>query len=780
MSKLRRHKYALLAWCSLLFAVHASWFTSCMLEETIIKDETDLASVPVSIQAGFGTETRVSNPAGDQWEATDTIGLYMIRHGSTLADSVIREKAKNKPYKVSGGAGTKTATFITASDTIYYPNGEDVNFIVYYPYSDKATVVSADFKYRMDVSDQSLPSRLDLLYSNNKTAYNSKEHAAVLPFEHLMTRLIFDAIRAPGSNVSMAGLQMEVQNVNTSTDFDLSTGTPASSAAGQGRITPLKHGGATNDSVRMEATLIPMADASGVQLLFVLNNKVYSAKLPPTSGGAGLKKGSRYTYRVVFDEAEVSLDGQLSAWGEEPGGDMSPVPGDPDPSAPSVQIAGYPNGRATLYFVSGGTEVISLNESGKAGLSAQSSEVIHSITLDNAINKTPILIGRKVANALPLSLKVDANGKPLLRDPVNDYIPIGSYAEFQLIKESANLGKKYKQETHLDLLSVNWTPIGNSALPFTGEYDGSESEITNLKIEGTAYQVGLFRYTNNATLRNIRLVSGAVNGASAVGGICGVAYGSTSITNVHSGITVTGTSGVVGGICGTSQGTTTFTSCRNTGNVKTVGNNGNVGGLIGNIGGTSCKIKDCDNRGEIEASYFLGGLVGYVASTSTEIIACRNSGFIKNTGSGNSGGLVGGCESNKKTTITACYNTGTVHHGGTSNSIGGIVGSFGTTCTLTASYNTGTVTGSNPSLLGLICGYNGGTTTSCYWTKGSSNASKGVVSGTDNTKAFGASSWPTTGTNGWGTGDGSGANKYWKSLGGWNNGTPNYPTLWWE
>jgi hypothetical protein len=32
----------------------------------------------------------------------------------------------------------------------------------------------------------------------------------------------------------------------------------------------------------------------------------------------------------------------------------------------------------------------------------------------------------------------------------------------------------------------------------------------------------------------------------------------------------------------------------------------------------------------------------------------------------------------------------------------------------------------------------------------------------------------------WGTGDGSGDGKYWKTLGNWNNGNPVYPKLWYE
>ncbi|MDR1880205.1 MAG: fimbrillin family protein, partial [Tannerellaceae bacterium] len=309
--------------------------TGCVLEEATVWDGDGTGNTPVRFNAGIGIETRV-NQAGDQWEATDTIGMYMIKAGTALADSAIRENAKNKPYTISSGAGTSTASFVTASDTTYYPNGEDVNFIAYYPYSPQGAIVSADYTYTMNIGDQSNPPRLDLLYSNDKAVYNSKNHNASLPFEHLMTRVVFDALRAGGSNASLAGLQLVIENVNTSTAFNLSNGTPALDGAGQSKITPLNRY-ASNDSVRMEATLIPIADASAVRLSFLLNNKTYRASLPSTATGNALQKGKRYTYKVLFNEAEITLEGHLSPWSEEPGDTIIPTP---EPYSATIQIEG--------------------------------------------------------------------------------------------------------------------------------------------------------------------------------------------------------------------------------------------------------------------------------------------------------------------------------------------------------------------------------------------------------------------------------------------------------
>ncbi|MDR1980677.1 MAG: fimbrillin family protein [Tannerellaceae bacterium] len=756
----------------------------CVNEETAPDDDYDNDRVPVRFSAGIGVETRVSNPAGDQWDATDTIGVYMIRDGSTLADTVIREEVKNKAYIISSGTGTSTAAFVTAGDMAYYPNGENVNFIAYYPYS--TSKVTADYKYLMDIGDQRNPSRLDLLYSNDKAVYSSKNHNAVLPFEHLMTRVVFEVIMAAGSSASLANLQMEMYDVNTSTEFDLSDGTPAADGAGQGVLTPLTLYQAS-DSVRMEATLIPTNNAAAIHLYFMLNNKAYTAPLPTTpSTGTGLLKGKRYTYKVVFDETEITLEGQLTAWGEEAGDTIAPTPDTPI-TVPHAQIMGY-RGPVTVAYASGSQETITLNGSGQAAFDAAfSGDVIESLTLNNTSTPTPILIGRKVADANPLQLKVDASGKPALRNAVNGYIPIGSYAEFQLIRDPANLSGKYKQENDIDLLDEDWVPIGTGATLFTGEYDGGEYDIANLKIDGTASTVGLFGIANNATLRNIHLVSGSVAGVDGVGSLCGRAYGNTSIDNCHSGVDVTGTTYNAGGFCGMAYHNSTVTSCIYMGKVK--GEN-NVGGILGTSGQTNSNIKiiNCENRGDIEGNTNVGGILGLAyfreQSTNVEVTACRNSGTVANTGN-NTGGIVGSNSNNINSvlTVTACYNTGAVSNSGTGANIGGIVGNLTTAVsTITACYNTGTVTGV-AATTGFICGNNAGTIASCYWTKGSSTATQGVGNdtGTSDTKEFSATEWPNAASMpGWGTGNGSADNTYWKALGGWNGGTPDYPVLWWE
>jgi hypothetical protein len=328
----------------------------------------------------------------------------------------------------------------------------------------------------------------------------------------------------------------------------------------------------------------------------------------------------------------------------------------------------------------------------------------------------------------------------------------------------------YQQTENLDLSAyANWPSIWSdySSTMFTAAFDGNGHTITNLTISldvGT-YGRGLFDYIGiGGVIKNIAL-SGTVTGDSYVGGVAG--YNSGTITNCSFTGTVTGGGGV-GGVAGHNSGT--ITASYNTGTVT--GDNG-VGGVAGSNGGT---ITASRNTGTVTGDYGVGGVAG---SNGGTITASYNTGNV--TGTNNVGGVVGGNKGwpDEYATFTASYNTGNVT--GISN-VGGVAGS-NDFCTITASYWTGTVT------------------------KGDADFPWGIGSGNSNNAApFGDTGWPTADTNtgskwplSWGivdgsndgahTGtwvnsnkgyDGSGQGYYWKSLGGWNDGAPVYPKLWWE
>ena len=150
-----------------------------------------------------------------------------------------------------------------------------------------------------------------------------------------------------------------------------------------------------------------------------------------------------------------------------------------------------------------------------------------------------------------------------------------------------------------------FNPIGNSTNKFNGTFDGLGFTISNLYINRPSqYDVGLFGYSNNATIKNIGLNNVDITGNSYVGGLLGYKNGGT-ISNSYASGNVNGNS-EVGGLVGYNHGT--ISNSYSSGIVRGISY---VGGLVGeNYGTISNSYASGTVSGSIGSSY-VGGLVGY-------------------------------------------------------------------------------------------------------------------------------------------------------------------------
>jgi hypothetical protein len=376
------------------------------------------------------------------------------------------------------------------------------------------------------------------------------------------------------------------------------------------------------------------------------------------------------------------------------------------------------------------------------------------------------LIGRAVHLGEQITYKIDNTCAITFRDPINNYIPINSYAEFQLINaNTTTLSYHYLLATDLDLLGglaspLNWAPIGPSTNPFTGTFDGDGHVVRNLYINlPTTSYVGLFGYVTRV-VQNLGVASGTVTGAQGVGGVAGGIDYTSSISNCYNAAAITGTGNMyMGGVVGYNGGGD-ITACHNTG---TVTGTSYVGGILGS-GFNAVTITNCYNTGTVTGTGNVGGIFGNITSeagAANYVTACYNAGAVTGTGS-YVGGIGGGFSSG----ITiACYNTDTVT--GTSQ-VGGVMGY--NNGVVQACYNIGKVTGTG-SYVGSVFGQPGGNLIYNYWHAVVGGATDGAAT------QFGEGSWPPI--NFWGVGTGQ-PGYYWKTLGGWYGGTPVFPILWWE
>ncbi|WNY24023.1 hypothetical protein MmiHf6_13480 [Methanimicrococcus hongohii] len=177
------------------------------------------------------------------------------------------------------------------------------------------------------------------------------------------------------------------------------------------------------------------------------------------------------------------------------------------------------------------------------------------------------------------------------------------------------LNANYILDGNIDMDGVSITPIGTSSAPFTGTFTGSEDfafAISNLVIDESGDNVGLFGYTEDAEFSNIHLIDASVSGNMNVGTLIGRAAGTTEISQSFATGTVNAAANHAGGLVGNfADG---FISQCYT-DVDVTAGTTEAGGLVGVMRGGS--IFESYATGGIEAATEVaGGLIGEYAATT--------------------------------------------------------------------------------------------------------------------------------------------------------------------
>lgn len=183
---------------------------------------------------------------------------------------------------------------------------------------------------------------------------------------------------------------------------------------------------------------------------------------------------------------------------------------------------------------------------------------------------------------------------------------------------------------------LSWIPIGNYNNKWKGKMDGQGHTISHLYIKTAQKYVGLFGYTDGATIQDLIFDNAKVeNDTYYTGILAGFAYG-YSPSHIK-GIKTTKNCTVIGqentgGIIGLAK--INLENCENHSSVK---GTKSVGGIAGSS--TYKNIKRCTNYGTVENNNgYIGGIIGYAYGTSIE--DCANYGKITSTGQC-TGGIAG-------------------------------------------------------------------------------------------------------------------------------------------
>ena len=188
-----------------------------------------------------------------------------------------------------------------------------MDFVAYYPYAASLT----GNLYKVNVTDQTKPADIDLLYSNNATGFaKGTTNNPQLQFAHKLSQIVFN-ITKDATVPSLDGLTITFKGLNTTADFALSDGTLTNEAA----PTDIR---ALVNGAEASAIMIPAAALTGVKVVFVLNGKTFEADYPQTE----LVGGSKYTHNVKLSDQNgqpvITMDAAtISPWNEVTGGDIN-------------------------------------------------------------------------------------------------------------------------------------------------------------------------------------------------------------------------------------------------------------------------------------------------------------------------------------------------------------------------------------------------------------------------------------------------------------------------
>ena len=284
--------------------------SSCSKDSTseieVEKEVCDDLKKEVIINAYFynitGEGSISTRAIGNSWEDGDSIGLFMKKAGSVLSQNTLEENVQLRTD------GTNRFTYLQEKK-VYFPfNKEKVDFISYYPY--RSSLDGLNFK--IDVSDQSNLSAIDLMYSDNAKNKNSDNNAVDLNFEHQLTKVVF-TIDVNNSGKDLSDISAKITNINSIADFSLIDGTIANKG------TPKDVTLNVNDSgTVLQGILLPDNDLSNKSLVIDIAGTTYTYPLNSTSTIKAFEKSKKCTYNITLNAGQgpiiESVNAKVTDW----------------------------------------------------------------------------------------------------------------------------------------------------------------------------------------------------------------------------------------------------------------------------------------------------------------------------------------------------------------------------------------------------------------------------------------------------------------------------------
>ena len=277
----------------------------------------------------------------------------------------------------------------------------------------------------------------------------------------------------------------------------------------------------------------------------------------------------------------------------------------------------YPVTNGTVYY-------LGVRKSSGEAISGDCALTINFMSIDgDGSSETPFLL----ANAAQLAW---------FRDWVNGtYTPANGETTQKHKTACAKLIDDIDMSSVCSKTVGNWISISPSlgSVNWEGTFDGDGHTISNLYVNSTYQNSGMFDQTGNCCIKNITFTGVNITGDMFTGLVRNL-YGTVKNVTVADG-TITGKE-YVGSICASSDGI--IENCTNYATVKSTGYY--VGGITGTQKGGH--ISNCANHGNVEANYHVGGIVGAIYGEATNLSNVISTGNVtERVVTGTNGLLVG-------------------------------------------------------------------------------------------------------------------------------------------
>lgn len=405
---------------------------------------------------------------------------------------------------------------------------------------------------------------------------------------------------------------------------------------------------------------------------FNVLNYVDSGKVSQIYGGINAKDGNVFVVNtagaIIGKSAQINVgslyvsnkkmnDGELEAFYN--GGDNPTING----FVTGAEIMSLGNINANKVTFDGDRIVLDINRLVTNGEQMNARNII--VNTSDKDNKDNIVLGYDAYDEEKGYEYTDKNNKTTVIATVNGsgftkengYMWVKTLDQLQEMK--TNLKGNYALNDSIDAIPTNkWNDgkgfesIGKEGNPFKGKFDGLDYNIFGLTINRNEEDnVGLFGYTEGATINNVTLVSGNIIGGDNVGSVVGYAK-NTNISNVTNSVEVSGNSNV-GGVVGNFESEDGSNELKNIVNIGVTKGYASVGGIAGNMNGgkltgQSYNLgavtgigKEDENIQLNDYSHDIGGLVGSAANVQLGDGETQIFNQLNITGGYNVGGIVG-------------------------------------------------------------------------------------------------------------------------------------------